>query len=167
MLTMKLGFLAMVGIAGVLSGCSVELPVAEATARPATDAEVQRIIGSGDVDGLGSWTAITAVVDRETVERIAGWQLYTHMPIVDCVTGASSNIASNPTIDGVSADDFHALDRLLAAQSGRSVFRLEGFVFARPPVSWQRQCLQLDGGSYTFQTIASDRVPIRFTGAAG
>lgn len=152
-------------VLAILAGCSVGLSVTDAVARDATEVEVRAAKAMGEsASGTGRWTHLTVHIDRRSMGRIAWWELYSAIMIEDCATGENTNIIAVPEVEGVALDDPHAVKALLQSQPQKKVFRVTGLLFSRPG-DWRRpQCARLDGGSFTFQKIASERVSIRFTG---
>ena len=152
----------------MLAGCSVGLPVEEATARAATDAEVRGMAADGySANGIGRWTKVTAVLSRSTVKRIIRWELYAGIHVTNCDTNRIIGVVAGPDVDGTYGDEFDALERLLETQPLRRFFSLSGFIIERPRDAGLRQCLSLVGGNYLFQRVSTDPVAIRFVGPAG
>jgi hypothetical protein len=141
-----------------LAGCHVRLPIEEARAESVELAQVQNDAAAGTpVDAKGPWTELMLSVSKATLSKIAFWQLYSTVHVVDCRTGTLRDVAWSK-VSGSEATNFAELRRLIHQTPGQKHYWLVGYVLHLPPGS----CAKLDGGSYLLQKISSDSVPIKF-----
>jgi len=142
----------------LIAGCSVRLPVTQATAEPLSNAEVSRLSDRPSVPG--DWYDVKAVLPRASVGKIARWELYTHIIVEDCRTGDTVGVVPSAQVEGMDGD-FRRLRRLLQSAGNRSEFVLSGAAFFPANKPRGNLCLRLEGGSYTLQKITSDGVALR------
>jgi hypothetical protein len=148
-------------IALFLGACTVRLPIIEATATPLTAAEVQHLNEVGEGASVpGTWFRVTAILPRSAVRKITRWELYTHLYVEDCRTGDVRAVVSSATVG--SEGDFERVRELLKLNPNRAAFQLSGPAFFQDGKSRGNLCLRIDGGSYTLQKIATDKVPLQF-----
>jgi hypothetical protein len=141
-----------------LAGCQVRLPIEDARAESVELAQVQNDAPAGTPMGAkGPWTEVNLSVSRASLTKIALWQLYSTVRVLDCRSGKLSDIARTK-VNGVRTTDFRQLRQVLRQTPGLQHYWLVGYVLHAPPGS----CAKLDGGSRLGQTISSDGVPIKF-----
>ena len=88
----------------LLGGCSVRLPISEAVAVPVSDNEAAALDAQARPSTPGKWFRVRATLTRDAVQKIARWELYTHMRVEDCRTGDLVGIASSVGIEGTDGD---------------------------------------------------------------
>lgn len=144
----------------LISGCSVSMPVSEATARPLSNSEVALI---GDHPSVrGKWFEVNVSLSRASASKIPRWELYTHIRVTDCDNGRTVSIVSPARVEGTEGD-FGRLRSLLRSNIQRQTFVLNGPAFFQEGQSMQGLCVRIEGGSYTLQKIVSDNVPLILT----
>ena len=145
----------------LLSGCYVRLPVSEAVAEPLAPAKVKALAELGERPSTaGEWFEVRVLLPRESVRKIARWELYTHMLVENCRTGDVVGIASSTQIEGTDGN-FRAIREQLRADRRRAVFIMSESMFFPAGQPLDGLCLQLDGGSYTLQKISNRPVPLK------
>lgn len=152
--------------ATLLSGCSVQIDATQAVARIASAKEVQGEpeASSSHPEGIGVWVTVGALIAREDVDRVARWEVYPHVYIVECSTGRQTNIGTEPTVEGIQFADANSMRKLLKSYSTKQTFEMQSLIFARGGDFKTPQCLQFRGGSYTGQKVVQARIPIRANG---
>jgi len=160
----RLSLVSIFGSAAFLLGsCSVRLQIVSAIAEPLSEYEVAHLNKVGQGASLpGTWFLVAVIVPRGAVQKIARWELYTHVPIDDCRTGESVSMVSPAQLEGTDGS-FESVRKLLKSDPQRRQFAMGGRAFFRQGRPLQGLCARLDGGSYTMQTIVSDKVPIQFS----
>jgi hypothetical protein len=157
------------GILGCLiaiTGCSVKIDPTNAIARVATSMEVQQDPEASSLhpDGVGTWVMLTAQIDREDVQRVAFWEVYPHVYIVECSSGRETNVGTEPRLEAIDFANANSAKMLLKEHPTKGVFQMRSLIFARKGDFKVPQCLQFQGGSYTAQKIVQARIPIRHVG---
>ena len=141
-----------------LAACHVQLPIEDARAESVELAQVQNDAPAGTPLGTkGPWTEVNLSVSRTTLTKIALWQLYSTVRVIDCKSGKLRDVARSK-VYGLSTTDFQQLRRLLRQTPRVQHYWLVGYVLRAPPGS----CAKLEGGNYLGQKISSDSVPIKF-----
>lgn len=144
----------------LLGGCSVRLPVSEAVAVPVSDNEAAALDAQARPSTSGKWFQVSATVARDAVQKIARWELYTHMRVEDCRTGDLVGIASSVGIEGTDGD-FKRTRKQLEADKQRQTFVIAESVYFPTSKPLDRLCVRLEGGSYTFQKISGSPVALK------
>jgi len=144
----------------LLGGCSVRLPISEAVAIPVSDSEAATLNEETRPSTPGNWFQVRATLARDTVQKIARWELYTDMRVEDCRTGDLVGIASSVGIEGTGGD-FERTRQRLEADRKRQTFVIAEPVFFPASKPLDRLCVRLEGGSYTLQKISSSPVALR------
>jgi hypothetical protein len=118
-------------IAMACSSCTVRLDIDSAVAEPLTPTEVHHLNEIGErATGPGSWFAVDVTVPRRAIERIARWELYTHIRIDDCRTGKNVSIVSPASVEQTDGS-FERVRELLKSAPDRTLFGLGGSAFIR------------------------------------
>ena len=150
----------------MLAGCSVQIGATKAVAEAASVKDVNDAEASvGHPDGKGVWVRILALVDRKSVQRVALWEIYSHVHIVQCASGRETNVGTEPMLEGVDFTNPHAVTAFLTGHPAMQAFRLRSLIYAREGDFKTPQCLQFEGGSYIGQKITQMPIPIRKVGA--
>ena len=151
----------------LLAGCSVEINATETVARAASPTDVRNDpeASSSRPDGAGAWVALITLIGRKDVQRVARWQIYPHVHIVECSSGKETNVGTEPRLEGIGFADAHAVNASLKDHPAKQAYRMQSLIFAREGNFKTRQCLQFRGGSYTGLKIVEARIPIRRIGS--
>lgn len=150
----------------LLGGCSVRLPVSEAAAVPVLENEAAALDAQARPSKPGKWFQVSATLARDAVQKIARWELYTHMRVEDCRTGDLVGIASSVGIEGTNGD-FELTRKQLKANKQRRTFVIAEPVYLPTAKPLDRLCVRLEGGSYTLQKISSSPVALRVEPRSG
>jgi hypothetical protein len=143
-----------------LSGCHIHLPIEKAEAKAVSHEVVQAKAAAGPpADRAGSWVELRLTVPRETLAKIGRWGLYSRAHVINCRSGALTDVVWMK-VDGVEADDFIQIKALLRSKARKQRFVLVGYASKLQPGN----CARLNGGSYLLQKIASEPVPIKILG---
>lgn len=150
----------------LLSGCSINIDAIQAVARIASANEVQGepYASSSNPSGTGIWVTVGALIKRDDINRVARWEVYPHVYIVDCSTGRDTNVGTEPTIEGLQFADANSMRDFLKRHPTKQTFEMRSLIFAREGNFKTPQCMQFRGGSYTGQKIVEARIPIRSSG---
>lgn len=144
----------------LLGGCSVRLPVSEAIAIPVSDAEAAALDAQARPSTPGKWFQVSATLARDAVQKIARWELYTHIRVEDCRTGDLVGIASSVGIEGTDGD-FELTRKQLESNKRRQTFVIAEPIYFPTSKPLDRLCVRLEGGSYTLQKISSSPVALK------
>ena len=145
----------------LLGGCYVRLPISEAVAQPISDEEAATMperLARPPVPG--KWFRVRVVLPRESVRKIARWELSTHFYVEGCTTRELVGVASSVEIEGTDGDFGH-IRQLLRDDAATQKFIMNEPVFMQAGKKPDRLCLRIDGGSYTLQKISTDPVSLR------
>lgn len=150
----------------LLAGCSVEIDATKTVARLASSIDVQHDpeASSSNPDGAGAWVTLIAQIGRKDVQRVARWEVYPHVYIVECSSGRETNVGTEPRLDGADFANANEVSASLKDHPEKQTYRLQSLVFARKGDFATPQCLQFRGGSYTGQKIVETRIPIQRVG---
>lgn len=151
------------GCAMMLVGCSVGINPTQVVARAASPEEIQDDpeASSARPDGAGAWVKLQALISREDAERVARWEVYPHVHIVECSTGRETNVGTEPRLGGIRFADANAIRAALRIHPLERTYQVRSLVFAREKDFQTPQCLKFRGGSYTGHKIVETPVPIR------
>jgi hypothetical protein len=143
----------------LLGGCSVRVPIREAVAVPVSGDEAGALDEQMKPSTPGKWLQVRATLARDAVQKIARWELYTHMRVEDCRTGDLIGIAASVGIEGTGGD-FELTRQQLEADEQRETFAIAEPVFFPTSKPLDRLCVRLEGGSYMLQRISSSPVAL-------
>lgn len=104
---------------------------------------------------------LQASISRKDAERIARWEVYPHVYIVECATGRETNVGTEPWLNGIRFADADAVRAALNSPPVEQAYQIRSLVFAREMDFQTPQCLAFRGGSYTGQRLVERPVPIR------
>lgn len=104
---------------------------------------------------------LQASISRKDAERIARWEVYPHVYIVECSTGRETNVGTEPRLDGIQFADANTMRAALRIHPVERAYQMRSLVFAREKDFQTPQCLKFRGGSYTGQKMVETPVPIR------
>jgi hypothetical protein len=151
----------------LLPGCSVEINATKTVARAASPTDVHNDpeASSSHPDGPGAWVTLITLIGRKDVQRVARWQVYPHVYIVECSSGRDTNVGTEPSLEGIGFADANAVKASLKEHPAKQAYRMQSLIFAREGSFKTPQCLQFRGGSYTGQKIIEARIPIRPVGS--
>ena len=144
----------------LLGGCSVRLLVSEAVAVPVSENEVAALDAQARPSTPGKWFQVSATLARDAVQKIARWELYTHMRVEDCRTGDLVGIASSVGIEGTDGD-FELTRKQLDSNKQRQTFVIAEPIYFPTAKPLDRLCVRLEGGSYTLQKLSSSPVALK------
>ncbi len=150
----------------LLTGCSVEIDARNAIVRPASSTEFQNDAeaASRKPYGFGIWVLLTALLEKEDVQRISHSEVYPHVYVVECSSGKDTNVGTEPKLEGIDLGNANTVKALLKARPAKSIYQMKSLIFARKGDFETPQCLQLRGGSYLGQKIIEKRIPIQGSG---
>ncbi|WP_267395716.1 MULTISPECIES: hypothetical protein [unclassified Sphingomonas] len=154
------------GLTTMLVGCSVGINPTQVVARAASPEEIHNDpeASSARPDAAGAWVMLQALISREDAERIARWEVYPHVYIVECATGRETNVGTEPRLNGIQIADANAMRAALRSHPVKRTYQMRSLVFAREMDFQTPQCLKFRGGSYTGQKMVETPVPIRSIG---
>ena len=138
----------------------MRLPVSEAIAIPVSDDEAAALDAQARPSTPGKWFQVSATLARDAVQKIARWELYTHIRVEDCRTGDLVGIASSVGIEGTDGD-FELTRKQLESNKRRQTFVIAEPIYFPTSKPLDRLCVRLEGGSYTLQKISSSPVVLK------
>jgi hypothetical protein len=140
-----------------LGACQVRLPIEEARAGGVELEQVRADAPAGTpVQARGPWTELNLKISRATMSKIALWQIYFTVHVIDCRTGALRDVARTK-VNGIDPTNFKELRRVMRLSQGQQDYWLVAYILHSPPGS----CAKLEGGSYALQKVSSDSAPIK------
>jgi hypothetical protein len=139
-----------------VTGCEIRLPIEEAQAGSVEFDQVKMDAAAGTRLQPGNWNQLVLRISKATLRKIALWEVYSTVHVIDCKTGVLRDITWTK-VNGIEATHFVELRQLVRQTPSQQHYWLVGYVSHLPP----RSCAKLDGGSYLLRKISSDSVPIK------